>query len=403
MDNVTHALAGCLLAAATVVLVERSGVKTPQNFRTVATAVGIIAAELPDSDLVYAGPRLGMGALGYLLHHRGYTHTVLFALVGALVIWLATLAISRRSRETPLRIPLLVLAFVGTMSHLALDYTNNYGIHPFWPIVNSWYYGDAVFIVEPWLWIVSIPALYLFYRPRAARAILAILLGIILVASWAIGMVTRDVAIAFSIATIIWFVLTKAIAPTRRVGYAIGAWVVVELLFMNATSRARNIVQLAVGESFRDVSLTPFIGNPLCFAALVVEADSTTYRVTDATVAPFANVRGANACSGQQRGGTGSNELSTRTSTTDIRWEGAWQRPLAEFRRIVATSCEAAAAIEFIRVPVWRETPADSVQLGDARFGSVNSGFASVTASMHPASCPRFVPGWTPPRADLLN
>ncbi|MEO7361057.1 MAG: metal-dependent hydrolase [Gemmatimonadaceae bacterium] len=403
MDNVTHALAGCLLAVATVAIVERNGIKTPRNFRAVATTVGIIAAELPDSDLIYAGPRLGMGSLGYLLHHRGHTHTVLFAVIGALLVWLAALALSRDSRRAPMRIPLLVLALVGTMSHLALDYTNNYGIHPFWPVVNTWYYGDAVFIVEPWLWIVSIPALYLFYRGRTARAVLALLLGIILVASWAINMVTRDVAIAFSIATLVWFVVLQATTPARRVGAAIGAWVFVELVFMNASLRARDAVRAAVGETYRDVSLTPLIGNPLCYSAIVVEADSTTYRVTDATVAPFASIRGASTCAGEPRGGTGSKKLSTRNSTEGIRWGSESQQPLADLINIVRTSCEAAAAMEFIRVPVWQETQADSVQLGDARFGSANSGFATVTASLHPTSCPRFVPGWTSPRADVLN
>src|ERR1700712_3851220 len=103
MDNVTHALAGCLLAAGTVTLVERRGVVLPRGFRTVASVVGILTAELPDADLVYAGSALGMGKLGYLLHHRGHTHTVLFAVSSALLVWLAVLAFRRELRASPFR------------------------------------------------------------------------------------------------------------------------------------------------------------------------------------------------------------------------------------------------------------------------------------------------------------
>lgn len=403
MDNVTHALAGCLLAAATVTVVERRGVTLPQNFRTVATVVGIVTAELPDADLVYAGQRLGMGSLGYLLHHRGHTHTVVFGVLGAVLVWLAALAFSKPSRGSAARNALLVLAFAGTASHLALDFTNNYGIHPFWPIVKNWYYGDAVFIIEPWLWVASIPALYLFYRGRAARAILGVLLAIILVASWGVGLVGRDVAVSLTVATLFWFVLTQAATPFHRISYAMGAWLLIEVVFLSASSRARGTVQQTVGATFRDVSLTPLIGNPLCYSALVVEADNGTYRVTDATVAPFQRVRSANQCAAQQRSNVPGTTLSSRPSTQEIRWGAEWHRPLADLTRLASTSCEVAAALEFIRVPVWEETSGDSVQFGDARFGSANGGFATVHAALHPAQCPRFVPGWNPPRADLLR
>lgn len=403
MDNVTHALAGCLLAAATVAIVERRGVVLPRSFRTIATTVGIAAAELPDADLIYAGNRLGMGSLGYLLHHRGHTHTVLFAVLGGLLVWLAALVFSKPSREPVARNALLVLALVGTASHLALDFTNNYGIHPFWPIVKNWYYGDAVFIVEPWLWVASIPALYLFYRGRAARTILGILLAIILVASWGISLVERDVAIALTTATLAWLVIARAASPFRRISYAMGAWLLIELTFLSASSRARGAVQEAVGATFRDVSLTPLIGNPLCYTALVVEVDNGTYRVTDATIAPFHRIRSANKCATQQRGSVPGTALSNRMLTHDIRWGSEYHKPLSDLRRLASTSCEVAAALEFIRVPVWEEIKGDSVQFGDARFGSANGGFATVRAALHPAQCPRFVPGWNPPRADLLR
>jgi inner membrane protein len=79
-----------------------------------------------------------MGKLGYLLHHRG-TPTILFAVVGAVVVWALALAMRRQLRTRAFSRPLLWLALVGTGSHLVLDYTNSYGVHPFWPFDTRWF------------------------------------------------------------------------------------------------------------------------------------------------------------------------------------------------------------------------------------------------------------------------
>ncbi|MBC8088288.1 MAG: metal-dependent hydrolase [Phycisphaerae bacterium] len=404
MDNVTHALAGCLLAAGTVAVLERRGVTVPQSFRRAAVAVGIITAELPDADLLYAGPSLGMGKLGYLLHHRGHTHTVLFAVVAALLVWLVTLAFRKQLRDQALKSSLLVLALLGTLSHLALDFTNNYGVHPFWPVSNRWYYGDAVFIVEPWLWVCTIPVLFFRYRSVVPRVLLALLLVAILLAAWVLGMVGRDVAAALTVATLVWFGVARKLPAPRQLSAAIAAWLFVEAAFFAASWRAGQLVRAAVGEStYRDVALTPFVGNLLCHNALVIELDGATYRVSEAVVATFSAIRPATNCASAARGGVPGTSLSTRVATLTVRWAGEWSAPVADLRRIVRDNCEIAAAMQFIRAPAWRELQSGGVEIGDVRFGSLSAGFAAITASPTPAECPRFVPGWIPPRADLLS
>ena len=73
MDNVTHALAGGLLAAASIALVERrTGRPASPGFGRAAAILGVVAAELPDADLVYAGSALGMGKLGH--YHTDREH-----------------------------------------------------------------------------------------------------------------------------------------------------------------------------------------------------------------------------------------------------------------------------------------------------------------------------------------
>ena len=46
---------------------------------------------------------------------------------------------------------LLVAAFLGTGSHLLLDYTNAYGVRPFLPFSGRWYAWDIMFIFDPLL------------------------------------------------------------------------------------------------------------------------------------------------------------------------------------------------------------------------------------------------------------
>jgi len=56
--------------------------------------------------------------------------------------------------------------------HIAFDAFNNYGVHPFAPFEDRWFYGDAVFIIDPWLWLTLGTGIWLTRRrgiPIAAR------------------------------------------------------------------------------------------------------------------------------------------------------------------------------------------------------------------------------------------
>lgn len=414
MDNITHALAGGLLAAGAITVAKRRGLVLPDHFGKTVTLVTVVTAELPDVDLLYAGPALGMGKLGYLLHHRGYTHTVLFALVAAIAVWLVTLALKSDARARGISRLLLALALAGAFSHLALDYTNNYGLHPFWPVANAWYFGDAVFIVEPWLWIVSIPVLFSTYTSRVARITLGALLTIILTAAVFTGFVERTVVIALFVGTgaviaAIWMMPARA-----RVTAGIVAWVLVDAVFMSASSRARRAVELETGTTLLDVALTPNVSNPLCYSGLVVEADSTTMRVRSAIVAAFPLVRDAETCARAARSRLAAfapetsvgapNTLAQTQNSANMQWmDGEFRAPVGELAQLARANCVERAALEFIRIPVWRVLPDSTVDIADARFGGAGVGFAAVSAAPHPAKCPRFVPGWTPPRSDLLR
>jgi inner membrane protein len=87
----------------------------------------------------------------------------------ATVVALARLPRFRTRRpETLEPCRLLALAYVGVLSHVFLDYLNNYGVRLLMPFSGRWFYGDAVFIIDPWLWIVLGAGIW-WSRGRASR------------------------------------------------------------------------------------------------------------------------------------------------------------------------------------------------------------------------------------------
>ncbi len=155
MEPVTHLMTGACLA--------RAGLNRTTAYCTLAMT---LAAELPDIDTLWSlrGPVAGFE------HHRGWTHTLLGIPVEAAalvaVLWLAHQARLRRAarqpdlpRETPTRrtgeLPpprwgvLYACTLLALLSHLFLDWTNNYGLRPFAPFNPRWVAGSFVFIFEP--------------------------------------------------------------------------------------------------------------------------------------------------------------------------------------------------------------------------------------------------------------
>ncbi|WP_263355666.1 metal-dependent hydrolase [Acidicapsa ligni] len=158
MEPVTHILTGACIG--------RAGL----NRRTAyATLAAVLAADAPDLDVVWNFA----GQVAFFQHHRGITHTFLAAPFIALAVtgavWLfdrvwtsRRSSMSRVMEPQPIRwLWVWLSAFIADLSHLLLDWTNNYGIRPFFPFNDRWYSGDLVFIAEPILWGLLLIALIL--------------------------------------------------------------------------------------------------------------------------------------------------------------------------------------------------------------------------------------------------
>ena len=138
MDNICHTLVGAALA--------ESGLK---RRTALGTATLMIAANLPDVDVI-AVP-LGH-SLGF---RRGTTHGVLALIVLPILLALIMLAWHRwrRRGEAPHARSLLLLSAIGVATHPFLDWMNSYGMRWLMPFDGKWWYADALFIVDPWIWI----------------------------------------------------------------------------------------------------------------------------------------------------------------------------------------------------------------------------------------------------------
>lgn len=145
MDNLTHSFIG--LAAS------KAGL---ERLSPGATTLCVLAANAPDSDIV----TLFFGRWTYLQNHRGITHSIVgtlaLALALPLVFYLVDLLIARaRNGQSRVRLRGLLLAsIIVSATHPLMDWTNNYGVRFLLPWNSRWFYGDLVFIIDPFLWII---------------------------------------------------------------------------------------------------------------------------------------------------------------------------------------------------------------------------------------------------------
>lgn len=115
-----------------------------------AAGVGAAAALLPDADVFL---RSATDPLFAVEMHRGFSHSLLFAPLGALlaaVPWLLP-KVSAGRRGT-----LWLCAFAAYVSHCLLDAATSYGTQLFWPFSSSRVGWDYVAVVDP---AVTLPLL----------------------------------------------------------------------------------------------------------------------------------------------------------------------------------------------------------------------------------------------------
>ena len=146
MDNLTHALVGAALS--------KSGI---DRITPLATATLVVAANAPDVDVL----SYTQGQWFALSFRRGLTHGIPALIVlpwlvaGIMTAW----DVGVRRRGHPDRLPtrfsiLLAISYLGVLTHPVLDWMNTYGMRWWLPFDGRWSYGDSLFIIDPWLWLL---------------------------------------------------------------------------------------------------------------------------------------------------------------------------------------------------------------------------------------------------------
>lgn len=154
MDNLCHTLVGAALGEA--------GLKRRTGF---GSGTLMIASNLPDIDvLVFA---TGIPSVAF---RRGWTHGVLADVLLPVVLTGAVMLVARRRGRTDIRPgQTLLLAYAGVIIHVLMDLLNNYGVRLLMPFSQRWFYGDVLFIIDPWLWIVLGAGIWFARRRKSVR------------------------------------------------------------------------------------------------------------------------------------------------------------------------------------------------------------------------------------------
>lgn len=201
LDPIAHTLAGATLA--------QTGLR---KLTPLATPTLLIAANLPDVD----GVMSFFGSDASLYYRRGMTHGVL---AQAILPWLLTALVMiydrfLRRRRNPEKEPVaalqvLLLSYIGVVSHPFLDWMNTYGVRLLMPFSGRWFYGDTLFIVDAWMWLLlGASAVFAYSKKRWSQMLW---LGLGAAMSWLI----TSVAFVPFMAKVVWWIGVALIAAVR--------------------------------------------------------------------------------------------------------------------------------------------------------------------------------------------
>ena len=279
MDPVAHTLVGACLA--------ETGLKRTAPLATVTLIVG---ANLPDIDAV---TYLISGDTA-LLVRRGWTHGVLAVALLPLVLvaglHLADRWWHRRSDRPRIRCgPLVALAYVAVLSHPAMDWLNTYGVRLLMPFDGHWFYGDSLFIVDPWLWLLVGVPVALAHTRRLLPTL--VVLGAAVAATllvWRMPFIPAGARLAWLVAVgiaVAWRAWRGGDAPVTRFARAglVAAAAYVGAMILGTSVARADARAWAEARQIRTVQVTPMPvpANPFARDVVLVTPDAYYFAVVD--------------------------------------------------------------------------------------------------------------------------
>ena len=287
MDALTHSLVGLTTAKAGL-----------ERLSPYATAVCVLSANAPDIDVVY----LLAGRWTFLQHHRGLTHSIVGAfalgvLIPTVFYFIDWMGARVRERAATIRYRGLLLAsLIAAATHPLMDWTNNYGLRPLLPWNGRWFYGDLVFIIDPYIMLVVGGMAFLLTSDHwlkiTAWSVLAAALTLLIFLAPAPRVAGGEglaIARTIWIAGILFFVVARRLRREKRLGKSIAiATLVLVASYWGALAWAHHAAycnaldlanQLASqrGERFIRMAAMPTVANPFRWQC-VAETDRAMYR-----------------------------------------------------------------------------------------------------------------------------
>jgi inner membrane protein len=409
MDNLTHTLVGLVVgeAAARVTRADPKDIAHDTR-RNLFVSLMAIGSNVPDLDFIQS--RITESKLDYLIHHRGHTHTILGAIALGLILYLCCELWCRYKRQ-PLsmrdRLQLIGVGLLASLLHIALDFTNSYGVHPFWPVDNRWYYGDAVFIVEPLFWAASAPLLFLL-RSKFAKAFVVLALFAGLGLSITTGMVPPLLCAALA-ALIVAMILVGKLASTRAaLTISLVVWFAINATFVAssavAAKQVRAIAQAAFpNERLLDHVLSPLPANPFCWNAILVQTRDDAWSLRRAVLALAPRWLPAQRCPRRSDPSAGTAPMTAiqAADQPSIEWVNEITMDRAASYEAIDGDCAALQFMRFARAP-WLASVEGRSVIGDLRFDNERAlSFAEIELG-DATACLSNVPPWVMPRGDLV-
>lgn len=408
MDNISHSVVSLVAGE----LLHRSlpTEETPdkQNLRQkLLLFTACAAGNFPDLDLVlYSQLRK---PLGYLLHHRGHSHTFLYEIPQALLLfaltWVAW-AGARHLLKTSLRTRLgyVAASAIGFSLHIAMDFLNSYGVHPFHPFNSNWFYGDLVFIVEPLFWIAfGLPVAFLTRRVWLRYPFLLLIVGVPLWGTFR-GFVPPVAALVLTVVGgALTFLQYREFEKGRTAlvgAFAIAFAFIITQAVSSHVARLEMtaaISKAAPKATILDVALTAYPSNPICWSYVSIEESQAagTYRLRSGLLSLAPAWMPPAKCPFIFGAVTSPTELSAHV----VQLSSVAEK-IQTIVELNASNCHLNAWLRFARMPY---VTAD--EASDLRFSRENRpNFTTFKfKDFEDESCARYTPPWTPPREDLLS
>jgi inner membrane protein len=306
------------------------------------------------------------------------------------------------------------LGIFGVFCHLGADFCNDYGVHPFSPFLNHWFYGDTLFIVEPLIWFSILPLAFLETKSLPLKgfvfALSAAIFGVLFFGPFV------PLGIAFFVAAwaaVVFFWQRKVSQSRWNWAPSILMTLLVVLIFAIASTRLHEVMAQVMSENAPQEKIvqlvrTPSPADPFCWKTLVVsEGPEDRYAVREAVVSLWPGLVHATSCA-RKLEPSHTLKLAPVSFHTpaisfpegvEIHWKGEYVTARSEMNQLNSLYCPFRALREFARVPFWRSQDggwfAGDVRYdrsGGGGFSGVHFGFAAGDTP-----CPDFLPGWDPP------